>query len=257
MRGLDRFREHFRGHDTQFALIGGVAADMWLTRAGLPFRVTKDFDVVLLVEALDDEFLRRVWDFIRGGGYERKERADGKRVYFRFSKPSDTSFPAMLELFSRVPEGLTVPSDQTIVPIPADEDASSLSAILMDEDYYGVVVANREVIDDLPFVTPACLVLLKARAWGDFTDRRARGERIDEKDILKHRNDVFRLAVLLAPDGRVRVSARVRTDLDRILAAFPEGAPEWTAIEQATRLGAAWPGQAAVLDVLRRHFEVA
>ena len=40
----------------------------------------------------------------------------------------------MIELFSRAPEAITVPDDQHIVPIPPEQDASSLSAILMDED---------------------------------------------------------------------------------------------------------------------------
>jgi len=257
VRGLDRFREHFRDHAAQFAVIGGVAADMWLTRAGLPFRATKDIDIVLLVEALNDAFLRRMWAFVRAARYERKERSDGRRTYYRFSKPADASYPTMLELFARAPEGIIVPADQEIVPVPAEEDASSLSAILMDEDYYALVVGNRDVVEELPYVTPACLILLKARAWGDLMDRRAAGEAVDEKDVLKHRNDVFRLAVLLAADARLAVALKVRGDLDRFLDAFPLGATEWMAIEQAARLGTAWPGAAAVLDVLRKHFETA
>lgn len=256
VKGVDRFREQFRGHGAQFVLIGGVAADAWFTRAGLAFRATKDIDIVLLVEAIDDAFLARMWDFVRAGRYARKERSDSGRTYFRFTKPEDPAFPEMLELFSRAPEGIVVPADQAIVPVPAEEDASSLSAILMDDDYYGLVVANRETIDDLPYVTPACLILLKAYAWGDLTDRRARGEKVDEKHILKHRNDVFRLAVLLVPEERLAVPARVHAHLQRLLDAFPVGAIEWAAIEQSLRaqLGGAWPGPAPVIDVLRAYF---
>ena len=87
VRGIERFREHFRAHTEQFVLVGGVAADAWFTRAGLTFRATKDLDLVLLVEVLDDAFLRRMWEFVRAGRYARKERSDGHRTYFRFSKP--------------------------------------------------------------------------------------------------------------------------------------------------------------------------
>jgi hypothetical protein len=41
-----------------------------MTGAGLAFRATKDLDIVLYVEALDAEFVRAFWDFVRGGGYE-------------------------------------------------------------------------------------------------------------------------------------------------------------------------------------------
>lgn len=123
VRGIDRFREHFRGHAAQFVLIGGVAADAWFTRAGLTFRATKDIDIVLLVEALDDAFLRRTWEFVRAGRYARKERSDERRTYYRFSKPADVAFPEVIEFFARAPEGIDGPADQEIVPIPADEDA--------------------------------------------------------------------------------------------------------------------------------------
>ncbi len=254
VRGIDRFREQFRDHAAQFALIGGVAADAWFTRSGLTFRATKDIDVVLIVEVLDDAFLRRIWEFVRSGRYERRERSSGRRTYYRFTKPADPAYPETLELFSRAPEGLVIPPDQTIVPIPAEEDASSLSAILMDDDYYGLVVANRAMIDALPCVTPACLVLLKACAWGDLSDRRARGDAIDERHVRKHRNDVFRLALLLAADERVAVPARVHAHLQRLLDEYPAGAPEWASIEQSLQLGAAWPGATAVVAVLRDYF---
>ena len=162
----------------------------------------------------------------------------------------------VLELFSRAPERLVVPQDQEIVPIPPEEDASSLSAILMDDGCYELVVANRDLIDDLPYVTPACLILLKARAWGDLTDRRAGGDAIDERNISKHCNDVFRLAVLLVPDEQMAVAASVHAHLQRLLDAFPVGAAEWVGIEQSIRaqLGGTWPGPDVVIGVLRRYF---
>ena len=59
--------------------------------------MTKGFDIVLLVEALDDDFLALFWKFVREGGYQIKECSDGTRNLFRFLKPTDKSFPAMLE----------------------------------------------------------------------------------------------------------------------------------------------------------------
>jgi hypothetical protein len=125
----------------------------------------------------------------------------------------------------------------------------------MDEDYYQLVRASRGTLDDLPYVTPECLIALKACAWGELSARRARGDVVDERHVTKHRNDVFRLALLLPTDGRMVVPTRVLADLRRFLDAFPAGAPEWGAIEDSMRsLGARWPGRAVVLDVLVRHF---
>jgi len=54
IRGLDRFREHFSEYRKGFVLIGGVACHEWLASQSLEFRATKDMDMVLVVEALDE-----------------------------------------------------------------------------------------------------------------------------------------------------------------------------------------------------------
>ena len=53
IKGLDKFWEHFAGFADRYVLIGGAAADLVMNEAGVDFRVTKDFDIVLCVEALD------------------------------------------------------------------------------------------------------------------------------------------------------------------------------------------------------------
>jgi len=60
IRGLDLFREHFAEYRKAFVLIGGVACHEWLSARGLPFRGTKDMDMVLIVEALDVAFVERL-----------------------------------------------------------------------------------------------------------------------------------------------------------------------------------------------------
>lgn len=70
VKGLDVFREHFREYSGQYVLIGGAACDLAMDEAGVPFRVTRDLDIVLCVEALNEAFVSAFWDFIRAGGYE-------------------------------------------------------------------------------------------------------------------------------------------------------------------------------------------
>jgi hypothetical protein len=104
VRGLELFRDHFMAYAETYVLIGGAACEVLLDRAGLPFRVTRDLDIVLCVESLDADFGNAFWDFVKAGGYKIQEKASGKRKFYRFRNPVNSGFPEMLELFSRQPD---------------------------------------------------------------------------------------------------------------------------------------------------------
>jgi hypothetical protein len=55
--GLDKFIEHFLEFNSHYILIGGGACDWQMGKKGLPFRATKDLDIILIVEALSNEFV--------------------------------------------------------------------------------------------------------------------------------------------------------------------------------------------------------
>jgi len=46
VRGLDVFTQWFKGFSDQYVLIGGTAASLAMKEFGVPFRGTKDLDVV-------------------------------------------------------------------------------------------------------------------------------------------------------------------------------------------------------------------
>lgn len=218
VRGLDVFRRYFAGHADQFVLIGGTAATLAMEHAGLEFRATKDLDIVLHIEALNAGFGEVFWKFVEEGRYEIREAGStGKPVFYRFQKPADERFPVMLELFSRAPDGIKLAAGSRLTPIPLDEAVASLSAILLDDDYYAFIVAGRKESDGLPWVGEDRLIPLKASAWLDLTARHAKGEPVDTKSIRKHANDVMRLSQLLAPDVRIPLAARIGDDLSRFL----------------------------------------
>lgn len=221
VKGLDVFRSWFAAHGDEFVLIGGTAATLALEEAGLEFRATKDLDIVLHVEALTPRFGEVFWSFIDAGGYEIREAADtGRPVFYRFQKPTDPSFPAMLELFCRAPEGLTLAQGSHLTPIPIDEAVESLSAILLDADYYDFILTGRRDLDGLPWVGEDRLIPLKASAWLDLGQRLARGEQVDSRNVRKHANDILRLSQLLAPEVRVPLAPRIAQDLSRFLDAI-------------------------------------
>ena len=215
--GLDRFRDHFAAFTDQYILIGGAACTVVMENVGETFRATKDLDIVLCVEALDPKFVVAFWQFIQDGEYQFQEKSTGEKQYYRFQKPTASNYPSMLELFSRAPDVLTPADGSYLTPIPMDEDVSSLSAILMDEDYYEFLQAGKRMIDGMQVAGPEHLIPLKARAWLDMADRFASGKHVDSRDLKKHKRDVFRLFAIIDPDFASDIPPKVKEDLREFL----------------------------------------
>ncbi len=223
VKGLDVFQNWFADHVDQYVLIGGTAASLTMEDAGLDFRATKDLDIVLHVEALTPLYGQTFWRFVEAGGYgirQASESDTGRPVFYRFQKPADPSFPYTVELFARTPDGLEITEGSQLTPIPLDEAVSSLSAILLDTDYYDFIMAGRRIMAGLPWVGEDRLIPLKAVAWLELSARKEQGEVVDSKDVRKHLNDVLRLSQLLAQDTRIEVSTRIADDLSRFLEAL-------------------------------------
>jgi hypothetical protein len=230
VKGLDIFRERFRPFEGSFTLVGGAACEEWFTAQRLAFRATKDLDLVLMIEVLDQAFVAAMRAFVAEGGYEIRERSEGGPILYRFAKPTGDDFPYMLELFSRRQEGLDLGPGQKIIPVVLAPGQHSLSAILLDEAYYGLIQTHHDQRDGLRVANATALIPLKARAWLDLTRRKAAGENVDARDIDKHRSDVFRLAGTLPGEPGPDLPATIAADLADFLRAFPADSAEWTAI---------------------------
>ena len=199
VRGLELFRDFFAEYRDCYVLIGGSACDVYFGDQDIPFRVTHDLDMILCVEALTPAFFNRFWDFIRAGGYRNRQKSDGHKQFYRFTAPAESSYPAMIELFSRKADFLPENPDVHLTPIPAGEEASSLSGILLDQDYYDFVMANRREIDGVTILEPIALIVLKALAWLDLTIKKEAGDpHAYGKDISKHKNDIARISATIA-----------------------------------------------------------
>lgn len=215
IRGMEVFKHHFRDFQDQYVLIGGVASSLSAEELAVEFRATKDFDIVLIIEALNAQFVSHFWDFVHAGGYKIRqvgEAGQEKPIFYRFQNPEDESYPQQLELFSRTPEGLDHPQSATLTPIPTDESVSSLSAILLDQAYYEFLLEGRKVGREVSYIGADRLIPFKARAWLDLSARKEAGDSVDSKSIRKHRNDVIVLSGLL--DGApVSLSASIEQDM--------------------------------------------
>lgn len=199
VKGLQIFRDYFREDVEHYILIGGTACDLHFEQVGLNFRATQDLDIVLCVESITSDFVSRFWEFIRRGGYTIRQRSDGRREFYRFVNPRAEGFPRMLELFARRPDMLPMVPDIHLTPIPAEAESSSLSAILLDADYYKFILSQRRIVDGVSVVSPEGLVVLKARAWMDLKARSAAGLSVDSRHIRKHRNDIIDLLSNIRP----------------------------------------------------------
>lgn len=218
--GVESFRKWFAEYTDQYTIIGGTACDLLMSEDGLDFRATRDIDMVLIVESLTPEFGRRFWEYVKAAGYEHRNKSTGEPQFYRFSKPSSREYPYMIELFSGRVDAIELPEDAVLTPLPLDDEISSLSAILMDADYYQFLREGKVVLNDIPVLDAAHLIPFKAKAWLDLTERNRNGEHVDSKNIRKHKNDVFRLSILLTSDIRVILSAAIRSDLEKFFSAI-------------------------------------
>ena len=210
--GLDIFKKYFEEFPDNYVVIGGTACDIILEEAGFTARATKDIDIILVVEALKPDFVKQFWQFIKDGKYELKEIVEERNCY-RFSKPENDEYPFQIELFSKKPDMITLDVDIHLTPIPVDEGLSSLSAILMNEDYYKYVIDNSILENGIHRAKTEALICLKAKAYLEITARIAEGSTEDSKQLRKHKNDVFRLAAMLTANDIFELTKNIRSDL--------------------------------------------
>lgn len=215
VRGIDSFRKWFLGFEEQYTIIGGTACDLLMNEEGLRFRATKDLDVVLIVEALDSAFGKRFWDYILQAGYEHRNKSNGEPQFYRFVHPKSEDYPMMIELFSRKPNAVTLPDDAGLTPLLVDEDISSLSAILLDDDYYDFLRQGQTQVSGVTVLDARHLIPFKAKAWLDLSQKKQTGGQVDSRHIKKHKNDVFRLTELLysTSDASVYLPEHVKKDM--------------------------------------------
>ena len=195
--GFTKFKERFQGFENQYVIIGGTACDLIMENEELPFRATKDVDIVLIVESITAEFGRQFWEYVKEAGYEHLNKSTGNAQFYRFTSPKSKEYPYMIEIFSKNPDFIILEDDAVLTPLPIDDEISSLSAILLNEAYYELLKTGQMMVEGIPVLSPTCLIPFKAKAWLDLKERKLNGEQVDSKNIKKHKNDVFRLAQLI------------------------------------------------------------
>ena len=190
IRGLEHFKEKFKAFSDDFILVGGVASYVLLEEAGAErVRPTKDLDIVLMMKP-SEAFLNTIKEYVKDGGYEIQKGDNGQATFYRFLKPNKEEFPIMLELFATAESNFDLYDGQHIIPISTPSEVESLSAILLDDEYYELIKKNAVEKDGINLLNPFALIPFKAKAYLEIKERKE-----DSKNWKKHRGDIINLAV--------------------------------------------------------------
>lgn len=219
--GMDRFKEAFKGYEDCYTIIGGTACDILMSKTVFEFRVTRDIDMILLIENRFEEFGEVLWKFIKEGAYRCGWKSSDKLHFYRFTEPQTPNYPVMIELFSKDPGYQLHESDMVITPLHVADEVSSLSAIMLNEDYYSFMMNGRKVVDSVGVLGAEHLIPFKMRAWLDLSKRKQAGEHVNSSDIKKHKNDVFRLVNIINPDAEFITPETVQEDVREFISKMP------------------------------------
>ncbi len=215
-KGLESFVEQFREFPNCYTVIGGAACDILMTEAGLDFRATKDIDMILVLEDDFPGFGNKFWEYIKMGGYRCGWKNSEAIHFYRFTEPQRPGFPVQIELFSRNPDyHLEIP--RGIIPIHIDDETSSLSAILLDDNYYDLMMQGRTQVEGITLLRAEYLIPFKMYAWLDLRRRKEATEHVNEKDFRKHKLDVFRLLQIIPQNVQIDAGKTIQADITEFL----------------------------------------
>ena len=218
VKGLEKFKEYFTGFEDNYVIIGGTACDIALRDTDMRPRATDDIDMILIVEKMTPEFGKRFWEFIVSGKYKTRQRKYGdkkpKTELFRFINPKE-GFPVQIELLSKHPDILGEPTRFHLTPIPIGDEISSISAILLNEEYYNQTIEGSIIEEDIRIANPSSLICLKVKAFLNLTEEKKINPAVRSGDIKKHRDDVFKLlAMRIDPFTPVELSDEMKINMN-------------------------------------------
>lgn len=123
----------------------------------------------------------------------------------------------MIEIFARNEQKIDLIEDQYIIPVQNDEVAR-ISAILLDDEYFEIIKMNLATTKSSATVVNILgNICLKARAHRELSERKEKGEKIDSKDIVKHRNDILRMAPGLKGNEKIDLGETPKADLEKAM----------------------------------------
>lgn len=244
---VQRLFSYLSSYPSDYLIIGGTAAELVLSQRSVPFRETKDFDIVICWDGKGELFPKVLVALLRDGGYRSRLR-NSKKTAYRFEDPLKSGYPSIIELFCKRGTGIaSLDGHLAKTEIPIDDDR--LSAIVLDERLYEFAQAHRTSIDGLSVLDIHGLVFLKCIAYFENHDLFLRGK-ADRHDYLKHRRDIIVLLGAMRPDEIRRIDHP--SDFDECLLGFLDVLKEEESIQSAAALGY----RGAAYEEIQRRFAV-
>ena len=108
------------------------------------------------------------------------------------------------------------------MPLHIADEVSSLSAILLDDDYYSFLLDGRTVADGVSILDAEHIIPLKMKAWPDLKSKKAEGIHVNSRDIKKHHLDVFRVFPLIREHQQISVPESVGEDITLFISLMRE-----------------------------------
>ncbi|CAM3695179.1 hypothetical protein ERUR111494_07130 [Erysipelothrix urinaevulpis] len=205
----ESFSKKFKYFSDCFCIIGGTASAIVLSREGLDIRITKDYDIVIYEEARNKEFYDTFIEFLHEGKYVMDERRENENLY-RF-KTKDKLYPPMIELLCKKPDF----ANQWMGPIRSlsfsNED--SLSAIMLDDEYYQFIINNTEIVQGIPILNKSGLLILKAKAWYNLSLAKENNDGVTSTEVSKHIKDIARLVQLFNDEDSIELNRSIKNDM--------------------------------------------
>ena len=86
-----------------------------------------------------------------------------------------------------------------------------------NDDYYKFMLEGRKVVQGIGILDAEHIIPFKMFAWLDLKRRKESGEHVNERDLKKHKNDVFRLVASVDVGTRLTISGQIEKDARRFL----------------------------------------
>src|SRR6056297_2245535 len=87
---------------------------------------------------------------------------------------------------------------------------------------------RKRTVDSYSVIDIETAILFKMKAWLDLIERKKAGEKVDSKNIKKHKNDVFRLLANVTPADRIETVAEIRKDISQFVELIDKDRPDIT-----------------------------
>lgn len=208
--GLNHFQDYCKDLDDHYVVVGGFATLMLLdSELENHGKATFDIDLVLLTTN-SMEMTQRIKEYVKEGEYKIQIGSKEQYQYYRFIEPQKKNFAKEIELFASNENSLGLEDGQRVIPIDPGVGLYSLSAIMLDLEYFEMIKNNVEKKHRAPCTNVQATIMLKMSAFYDLKKR-------DDSKWKKHRRDILKLALLLTGEEKIQLVGRMEQDFDTFM----------------------------------------